>query len=63
MALPNAEAIKLVQQYYQDNFLIVNCGNCDHCNHVESTCMLYNAKPPIDVIVKGCERWTPDIPF
>lgn len=51
-----------------------SCLNCEHCvvnsrgvpnNEVPKApvCTLYNATPPVEIIVLGCDNWCIDIPF
>lgn len=39
------------------------CLNCDHKDPKGSTCNLYKAVPPMEVIVYGCNDWIEVIPF
>jgi len=43
--------------------VIKNCGNCTHANLVLSTCMLYDAQPPMKVVLTGCDNFDLEIPF
>jgi len=49
-----------------------SCLNCEHCAVNQPgrprqpqgpLCTLYQATPPPDVIVYGCDNWIIDIPF
>jgi hypothetical protein len=47
-----------------------SCYNCEHCAintpgqpKDGPTCVLYQATPPVEVIVLGCPDWAIDIPF
>lgn len=40
------------------------CLNCLESNHLQAPlCRRFKCVPPLDVVVVGCEFWTPDIPF
>lgn len=39
-----------------------SCLSCEHFQGDE-TCKLAGKRPPAQVIVEGCERWSQDIPF
>lgn len=39
------------------------CANCMSYDHDKEICIHYKAKPPCQVIVKGCDEWMDDIPF
>lgn len=43
--------------------IVHSCVNCMDFNHQNETCELANARPPANVVVFGCPKWTPDIPF
>lgn len=43
--------------------IIKNCGNCVHANLVLSKCILFEAQPPMKVVLSGCESFELDIPF
>lgn len=40
-----------------------SCLNCTNFNRETETCNLVNQRPPIEVVVKGCEAWDQAIPF
>ena len=40
-----------------------NCVNCDNWKSKEQQCGLWNALPPAEVIVTGCEKHTDLVPF
>jgi len=41
----------------------INCTICEHFSG-EEKCKLYNARPPANVIIKGCDKFKEDeIPF
>lgn len=43
--------------------LFKNCGNCVHANLDESKCSLFDAQPPMKIILSGCESFERDPPF
>jgi len=43
--------------------IIKNCGNCMHANLVLSKCDLFEAQPPMKVVLSGCENFEMNIPF
>jgi len=52
---------------------MINCDHwqcCQNCVHLDKMfegmpcyCSLFNAVPPVHVIVVGCENWQYEIPF
>lgn len=43
--------------------IVHSCVNCMEFNHEAELCDLAKAKPPTNIVVFGCPKWTPDIPF
>lgn len=43
--------------------LFRTCANCDNWSKEKQQCTLYNALPPAEVIVIGCDKHTDLIPF
>ncbi len=43
--------------------IVHSCVNCMDFNHQDETCELAKVRPPANVVVFGCPKWTPDIPF
>lgn len=39
------------------------CLGCEHFTEQGDTCALFKAKPPFAVLVKGCPKYDPKVPF
>ena len=51
------------QQYQIAALRWRTCLNCEFFDEKIENCKLFNARPPIKIIVTGCEGHTYDIPF
>jgi hypothetical protein len=47
--------------HLQEHRIATNCGNCEWRS--ENLCTKFDATPPIQVVVVGCEAWSEAIPF
>lgn len=55
---------KLLTLLHQVNELAqTNCGTCTHADMEKSVCTLYEAQPPMKVVLEGCPSYEMDIPF
>jgi hypothetical protein len=64
-----AEAEELMHRTLIEEHIFRSCLNCDNwgtANHpnkeTDASCALYGVPPP-RVIVFGCPKWNPDLPF
>lgn len=55
--------VKAYQEELSNRGLLRHCGNCEHANFEENKCALFNATPPMRVVVVGCGHWTIYLPF
>lgn len=39
------------------------CLNCEYWDAAKEHCEKFDAKPPLEVVVVGCNDWIEDIPF
>jgi hypothetical protein len=46
-----------------NNGLLPSCINCIEWIKKEEMCGKYNVRPPVEIIVYGCESWDMGIPF
>lgn len=59
----NDDGMVKVHQKLVDNFILRTCLNCECFDPHGETCLQFRVKPPAKVLVFGCEKWLPDIPF
>ena len=43
--------------------IVHSCLNCIEFTPATETCDLANARPPAQIVVFVCPKWSPDIPF
>lgn len=56
-------ATKLLVDHLIDMGLFRNCLNCGEWNEKTEICKKYNLRPPVTIIVTGCENHSDLIPF
>lgn len=56
------DRIKL-QNKMIDKDIWQSCKNCLYFNRRDNFCKKFNANPPIETIIVGCENWESQIPF
>jgi hypothetical protein len=60
------QSVKLRQDWQQlhiKSATFVTCANCISYDRRKDACLLFNSRPPVDVVVIGCDSWEQDIPF
>jgi len=57
------EQHELLHKELLSNFIVHSCINCDDFNEANETCSQVNQRPPAKIVVFGCPKWTPSIPF
>lgn len=61
------QKIKLQQQWQQAMIktagVFVTCANCEAWDRDNDQCGQYKMRPPVDVIIIGCDQWEQEIPF
>lgn len=58
----NEEAVKFHKELVE-NCVLRSCLNCEYWLSSAGTCIPANARPPVDVIVFGCDNWARNLPF
>lgn len=59
----NKEASNLLLEVLQNSWNIQTCLNCLHCDRANDQCGKFKAKPPMNVVIGGCQDWECNIPF
>lgn len=49
--------------FLMDNGFFRSCSNCEHWVNGKEICGKYDARPPVKVIVAGCEDHSDFVPF
>lgn len=61
------EQIKLKQDWQKQMInkagVLITCANCEAYDRKNDQCAQFKVRPPVDVIVIGCEEWEQAIPF
>jgi hypothetical protein len=63
---PSQEAALILRSYQLNDIDChrwMTCINCEEWSNKAEECVLYRIKPPLMVMITGCEKWTPSIPF
>ena len=43
--------------------VVHSCLNCEEFDEEKDQCIIVNLTPPAKILVYGCPKWTPSIPF
>ena len=43
--------------------VVKSCLNCEEFDNEKDQCVIVNVTPPAKILVYGCPKWTPSIPF